>query len=263
MAAAQDAAALLASYPKSGRTWFRFILANYFVMASGREFPLDLQSMFAIVPNFALDPVRGVTAFQFAKAVGDVPMVLVTHDRYRPMRFARSPIIFMVRDPRDVMVSAYFHATRHKKTYSGDIDTFVHDAEHGLPRLIRYLNGWADGLRSHRHLVLSYERLSEDTEATTADALRFLGREVDEPALRRAIEVSCLDRMRKVEQIGGIPAHNYDRSDPEALRVRRGKVGGFTDYLDPTTIEWIEESCVHNLTSAARSLLTPTGCARA
>jgi hypothetical protein len=29
MLAAGSAAAFLASYPKSGRTWFRFILANY------------------------------------------------------------------------------------------------------------------------------------------------------------------------------------------------------------------------------------------
>lgn len=50
---ARDLDALLMSYPKSGRTWLRFILANYFAAIVKTGEPVDLHTMFAFLPNLA------------------------------------------------------------------------------------------------------------------------------------------------------------------------------------------------------------------
>lgn len=257
--AAATTDAFLASYPKSGRTWFRFILANYFNIAAELGRDVTLHSMFAIVPNFAADGTRGIPAFQFRERRPDLPLILVSHNRYRWRVFLSTPIIFMVRDPRDVMVSAYFHATRHKHRYAEDIGTFLSDARQGLPRFIDYINGWAEGLAGHRHLVLTYERLSAEPEAVTADALRFLGCPIDARALKLAVEQSRFDVMRDLERREGLPAHSYDTSDDEALRMRRGKAGGFLEYLAPEHLTYIEETLAAGLTPAAKALLLQTG----
>lgn len=258
LAAAGRADSFLASYPKSGRTWFRYILSNYLDLAGGLGVGVDLHSMFAVVPNFDFDPVRGVPAFRFTDRPG-APLVLVSHHRYRRLLFRGRPVIFMVRDPRDVMVSAYFHATRHKHRFAGDVPAFLRDPKQGLPDLVRYLNAWAAGLARHRNLVVSYERLTADPEAVTGEALGFLGCPVDAEALRRAVEASRFQAMREREIAGGIPAHDYDRSDGESLRMRRGKVGGFTDYLAAGEVSQIEAGCATGLTAAAKALLAPTG----
>jgi alcohol sulfotransferase len=254
-AAAGGATAFLASYPKSGRTWLRFILANYLNETAGLGVSVDLHTMFAVVPNFDYDPVRGLPAFHF-KGRAQMPLVPVTHYPYSRFLFRGRPIVFMIRDPRDVMVSSYFHATRHKHRFKGDIAGFLRDQGLGLPHLIRYLNGWADGIAQHRHLVLSYERLSADPEAATAEVLTFLDYPIDNAALRRAVKASRFETMREREMTEGIPAHEYDRGDEESRRMRRGKVGGFADYLQPADLAAIEAGCTSGLNPAAKALKT-------
>ena len=46
----------IASFPKSGRTWLRFILANYLNRLLSLGLELDLRSMFGLIPNDVLDP---------------------------------------------------------------------------------------------------------------------------------------------------------------------------------------------------------------
>lgn len=257
--AAAAADAFLASYPKSGRTWFRFILSNYFNIAAGLGRDVTLHSMFGIVPNFAPDEARGIRAFEFQDRPKDLPVILVSHNSYKRRVFLNAPVIFMVRDPRDVLVSAYFHATRHKHRYDADMASFLADPGHGLPRLVDYLNGWAAGLPGHRHLLLSYERLSDDPEAATARALRFLGQPVDEKAVTQAVERSHFEVMRRLERRDGLPAHDYDTADDEALRMRRGKAGGYIEYLSPADLDFIQDGLSTGLTSAAAALLGESG----
>lgn len=250
--------AWLASYPKSGRTWFRFILANYFDFAASLEFEVNLRSMFSVVPNFDLDPARGLPAYRFRDRA-DVPLIAVTHKRYSPLLMLGRPIIFLVRDPRDIIVSAYFHETRHKHGFNGDMDAFLPHSVLGLPAYVRYLNGWAESLATHRHFVLSYEALSADPFGSTVAALAFLACEADPTAARRAIEASRFEAMRADEQRDGIPGHNYDRNDEQSLRMRRGQVRGFGDYLQPRQISYIEETCARLLRPAAKTLLASAG----
>jgi alcohol sulfotransferase len=260
-AVAASADAFLASYPKSGRTWLRFILSTYFARTAGFETPIDLHNMFRILPNFDFDPVRGVPAFEFAGsgAARAVPFVPVSHHGYQTSRFRARPIIFMIRDPRDVMVSAYFHATRHKHRFEGDISSFLRDDGQGLPALTRYLNGWAAGLARHERHIVSYERLTADTEGGVRDIVQFLGRDVNEAELARAVDASRFEAMRAREQKQGLPAHEYDRDDTESLRMRRGKVGGFGDYLSDADSRFIETSSATLLSPPARELVAMTG----
>ena len=256
LAASTDA--VLSSYPKSGRTWFRFILSNYLTDVHKLDTSIDLHTTFSVTPNLDRDPLRGLPAFKYEQYRPALPKIAVSHLAYDARLFQKKPIIFMVRDPRDVLVSSYFHATRHKHRFSGDIGTFLADREQGAADVIRYLNGWAEGLARHPHFVLSYEALSADPEGMTAAALRFLKCPVDAAAVRSAVEASRFEAMREIEKSDGIPGHEYDRSDDESLRMRRGVAGGFADYLSPSEVYWIEKTCATGLTPAARALVAMT-----
>jgi alcohol sulfotransferase len=164
----------------------------------------------------------------------------------------------MVRDPRDVMVSSYFHATRQKRRFEGDIGDFLRDREQGIRSLTRYLNGWSAGVRNRRHIVLSYEDLSRDPVGETARVLAFLRVEIKPQALSDAVEAAQFQNMRRLEQATGLPGHDYDRSDTESLRVRRGKVGGFADYLSAEQIEFIDATWARELTADTMAVLERT-----
>jgi alcohol sulfotransferase len=251
--AAPSVDALIASFPKCGRTWLRYVLSSYFATSLHLGPPPDLHSMFRIIPNFDAERTRGLPAFAFASARPHLPLICVTH---APARLTPNlPVIFLVRDPRDVIVSRYFHSTRHKHEFSGTIAKFIDDPEHGLPAYIRYLNSWTAFLAGTRHHVTSYELMSADISAEVRKVLHFLGVAIDEGALGDAVARSAFDAMRRTEKVQGIPAHDYDRGDDESLRMRRGVAHGFRGYLTDELIEKIDRRCATDLSGDALALL--------
>ena len=244
--ASGTATALLASYPKSGRTWVRFILANYFV-ASRQYSPITLQTMFNCTPNFDLDPVRGIPAFVRRSEQASFPLIPSTHLRFSPTLPRHLPIIFLIRDPRAVLNSDYYHVTRHKMSFAGGVDDFLRDKNRGIPYYIRYMNSWSEGLSRNRHLIIFYENLIADTENEIAKILHFLNEPVNYPALRQAVESSSFERLRDLEIAEGIPGHVYDRSDADALRIRKGQSDSFREELTCAQQKLIEDSCIAQL----------------
>lgn len=249
---------VLASYPKSGRTWFRFILTSYLDKTFQLKTTPDLHSMFTVIPNFDMDAERGLPAFAYKRHRPKLPLITVSHLSYSKMRFRSHPIIFMVRNPWDVMVSAYFHATRQKHRFLGDIDGFLRDPDQGVVALTHYLNIWSSGLQTHRHIVISYEALSHDPKGQTERALNFLGIGSDPQALADAVEGAKFQNMQKLELQNGLPGHDYDRDDTESRRMRRGMVGGFRDYLTPGQIDFIDGTYNHRLTPEAKRIFSQT-----
>jgi hypothetical protein len=258
-AVAERADAFLISYPKSGRTWLRYLLSCYFAEIASLGFQPDLETMFRVLPNFDLDPVRGIGAFAGEAHRDHVPLVPVSHLAFKSVLFRDRPVILLVRDPRDVIVSAYFHATRHKKVFSGNIDTFLDDPAYGLPALVRFLNGWAEGLSGRHHLLISYERMLHEPASTVTSVLGFLRADIREDAMQRAIEAAQFDRMRAKERDRGIPGHDYDRTDTLSLRMRSGKAGGFAEWLSAAQSGRVLSQCRQRLTPDARALLGGTG----
>jgi hypothetical protein len=74
MPALARADAFIASYPKSGRTWLRFILADYLSDRFDLGLRVDLQTMFGVLPNDDLSAERGLPAFGFGDRPG-MPLV--------------------------------------------------------------------------------------------------------------------------------------------------------------------------------------------
>jgi alcohol sulfotransferase len=127
----------------------------------------------------------------------------------------------------------------------------------GVGDIIAYYNSWAAPLVNGRSLVLSYERLREDPQQELAPLWPFLGLDEDEHAVEVAIERSKFENLQKLEEQEQIPGFEYDVSDPEARRVRRGKIGGWRDYLDEDEAEYVRERCRNDLNDEAKALLRP------
>jgi prepilin signal peptidase PulO-like enzyme (type II secretory pathway) len=251
----RDGVTLLASYPKCGRTWYRYILASY-LNSLGQKSRVDLTSMFGLVPNLDLDRVRGIPAFYHREADTMLPLIAATHLTPGQLSAGECPVLFVVRNPHDVVVSSYFHERSHKQSFTGDIGEFVRDDRQGLPSFVRYLNSWGASMHRHPHCVIAYERLSAATVEETIKTLEFLNLPVDRELVEVAVEAASFGNLRQMEQTQGVPGREYDRSNADASRMRRGKVYGFRDYLDVQSIEWIDSYCAAHLNANARQLLS-------
>ncbi|WP_379923345.1 sulfotransferase domain-containing protein [Erythrobacter sp. R86502] len=254
----QDIDAFLVSFPKSGRTWLRYLMSLYLARHAGLDFEPDLHSTFRVMPNFDLDKQRGLGSLVQTVAP-DLPLIAVSHRTYDANLFARVPVVMLVRDPRDVLVSSYFHQTRHKHRFEGTMADFLESEAFGAASIAEYHNNWAKGLECRPSLVLSYEEMSGATTDTVGTILHFLNLPVNATWLDEAVEKARFDNMQKKERTTGIPGHEYDKNDADASRVRRGKVAGYTDYLSADDDARIRQIFSNRLNKEAWSLYRSTG----
>jgi hypothetical protein len=247
----------LCSYPKCGRTWLRFILAHYLNRLYNLGLDIDLHTFFTLMPTDDRTPESGITAYRFASDPR-FPLFLASHNSYSKKRFgtdADSRLVFLLRSVPDVVVSEYFHRSRFMKVLQGGLKEFIRSPEGGLARYCRYLNSWAPIVQSGGSLVLTYEMLHRDTGKNVADVLTFMEIPVAAGILRESVSLSTFHAMQSIEKKRGIPRFQASPDDPESQRVRRGKVGGSREYLDPEDLDYMRQTSESLLTDAARALL--------
>jgi hypothetical protein len=167
--------------------------------------------------------------------------------------YASKRVLFLVRDPRDVVVSYFFDYTKKKDhvaagqpEFTGTMDEFFHNKVGGLRAVIRFLNIWAENTRVPKEfLMITYEDLQKDTLGQSRRAIAFLDKNpIDDALLKEAIAIGSFDSMKKLEQENapGLRRNpNVDPADPDGYKVRRGKIGGFRDYLSAAGAEEAEQ----------------------
>jgi len=185
---------MLVSYPRSGNTWMRFLIAHLM-------FP-DHEITFANIESLIPD-----TSSQSSRALKSIPRprIIKTHE-YFDHRYPRT--IYIVRDPRDVVLSYYDFQRKYRQIEDCyPLDRYADDFVSG--RLISASWGtWAENVGSWIHtrngspdfLLLRYEDMLDDTLSQLARVADFLRVPRDPQRLRRAAELSSADRMRQLEQ---------------------------------------------------------------
>lgn len=234
----REAEFFLVSYPKCGRTWLRVLLSR------------------ALEVHYGAPEVDYLGGAFLGGNVPGAPRVRVTHDDdphwktprgldRRKRRYRGKRVVFLVRDPRDVVVSMYFERSRRERAYHGSLSAFLHERRGSLDTILAYYNVWAAsrGIPGEL-LIVRYEDLRRDTERELARLLAFFGvRGVSQATLDEAVRFASFERMREMESNGALGSGRLrprDPNDPESFKTRRGKVGGFVDYLSPEEIEQVE-----------------------
>ncbi len=227
------------SYPKSGRTWTRYFLSKYLEEKLGREPSLEFDSIFKSRVEWPrLEYLHAHHRKESLKDMKEFAEMLKRRDKN---------VVFLARDPRDVLVSLYF---QHKKRQKGDplsknvdIHEFVRLPRLGAKRLIKYMNFWYENRNEFGDfLLLRYEDLKENPKKHFGRFIDFLQIDRDNEVLSSAVEASSFDNMRKAEKSGKVDNARLkptNKEDEESYKTRRGVVGGYVDYLDESDIEYI------------------------
>lgn len=209
--------AWIASYPKSGNTWVRFLL--YSAIYGPPERSVDVSRRITDIhrPTDTLPPAQG-------------PELIKTHfplSDEHPRIDESVAAIHVIRNPRDVLLSALHYHKMTKRRILGISDKrfasrFI--AHGGHTEWIKPFGTWAAHTRSWQRtdrfpvLTVRYEDLKADPCAQLDRIIGFLGLEVDNDARARAVEASTFDRMRDLEV-------NEKSQNPAADQAGRPFVG--------------------------------------
>ena len=193
-----------------------------------------------------------------------IPRIAIIHDD-RPMlkspeeleksktRYREKKVVFLVRDPRDVIVSSYFEMKnrgdlfgnnpyeKRKSVFEGSLSEFINRTEGGFDTILRYYNIWATNRQIPKDfLLVRYEDLKINTCGELRRVLDFLGLpSVPEEIITDAVKYASFDNMRRMETDGKFQSgilNPADKADIETFKTRKGKVRGYLDYLSKEEI---------------------------
>lgn len=242
----RSADALFFSFPKCGRTWVRSLIGKAFQLQFGLPEGIDLLE----VDNM----------YRLHK---DIPKIPFLHDdepfwkkkeelEASKRRYRSKKTMLLVRHPADVLVSAFFEKTKRyvvhgakSPHFEGSLKEFIYSPTGSTETLIQYYNIWARESRYFKHfLLLRYMDFHEDTPGELYRIFKFLNMDkiISPAAIDEAVACSSFLKMQEMERVDAYHTFRLrpaDVNDPESFKVRRGKVGGYNDYLEPAEIEFL------------------------
>jgi hypothetical protein len=224
----------LVSYPKSGNTWLRFLVANLLQP----DPPVTLVGADKLIPS-----VDGTSKRTFQAMAR--PRIIKSH---YPFLESYKRVVYVVRDPRDVVMSQYHYQIKRGVLNPGaPIEPFV----------TRFLQGdvcpygsWFENVsswlatRSHDHhfLLVRYEDMQSDIVGQTGSIARFIGIEQDPGRIALAIERSTAKRMRELEKLEGKKWASTKGTRQDMSFIRSASTGEGRAKLPAECLEKIEKA---------------------
>jgi len=263
----------LASYPKSGNTWFRIFLSN---LLSGQDEPVDINDLeptpiassrplFDRIVGFQssclshdeVDAYRP-EVYDYLSSQAAEPRFHKVHDAYtflpdgRPLipATATHGALYFIRNPLDVAVSLANHS-------SISIDLAIqqmNDAKYGFcvrtHRLYNQLRqklltwsghvqSWLDHAEFDIH-VMRYEDMKREPMTVFTEAVRFIGLQKSEQDIERALRFSDFRELQKQERTSGF----HEKASGCQAFFHKGEVGYWRSVLTEKQAEKIIEK--HN-----------------
>lgn len=240
---------LLVSFPRSGNTWLRFLIA-------GLAFP-DRTPSFTTIEQTIPDSIV-LTRRQLARIPR--PRLIKSHEYFDP-RYPRT--IYIARDPRDVLLS-YYNFYR-KQRYINDgypmdrwVDHFISGDLHPFGSWGEHVGSWLGARGQSSSLLLTrYEDFLADTARELARVAEFLGIEASAERLAQVIEMGSTEKMRSLEkrQTSGWGSSGRWRNDVPF--VGRAAAGGWRGELDPAVVARIESAWWPMMKALGYEIISP------
>ncbi len=243
----------IASYPKSGNTWVRCLIAS--LLAGGGTPDLArlgtptaanrnwLERVLSVpVEDLTQEELTGMRAeaHRLWASIGSGPRCLKVHDGYRPDLFPpalTAGAVYIVRDPRDVAPSWGAHMTvpvdraiadmgRADMVQASNSARYQTDAPQALGSWSQHVLSWLDGPRPPP-LLLRYEDMLADPPGQAARLAAHLGLAADRTAVAGAVAACRFDRLQAAEAAEGF----VERPDKMARFFRQGRAGAWRSAL--------------------------------
>ena len=256
----------IASYPKSGNTWLRLLIANYLWPNNTNPFKslkfidgFPKKKFFKGIVNENIIKKNGFEIFKhFIIAQDKINLnkeinILKTHNSAVSIQgqlFTNSHnscgAIYIVRDPRSVVVS---HAYHHKNDFEKSVSNMLNDRtvafndelymEARLSWKVNYVSWKKINMPK---IIIKYEDLHKDTFNKFREALEFLNQfkkiEINNDQIKKVIEKCSFSKLSENEKKIGF----YEKKGEEDF-FRKGLIDEWKTALNKDLIKKIEHEC--------------------
>ena len=240
----------IASYPRSGNTWTRFLIANLM----HPERPVTFANIETIIPDATALSSREL------KRVPR-PRLIKTHEYFEP-RYRK--VIYLVRDPRDVALSLYnFRRKYGSVDDSCPIEQYV--AERFLPGDLdipwgEHVGSWLGARMNHSgFLLVRYEDLLKDSQRELCRLASFLGIPASTETLEQAIARSSANHLRQLEKADHETWVTTKGKRADVPFIAEAVAGAWKQKLSEPSVALIESAWGHVMTSLGYETTAPRG----
>ena len=220
---------ILSSFPKSGNTWIRFFFCNLISIKELSGAVVDFERLDNMMPEL------GVTSLSASSPYHSIPRIVKTHRSFWPF-FENKKSIFIIRDPRDVMVSYFYFETSMKHPrFQGEFSDFLRHGKFGLKAWFDHYQSW----HKKCSVMIKYEDLRKDDTREFFRLLSAIQLELPKDLIIQAIEQSRFEKIQQIEKNHGSP--KPDKFKSEATFARKGKSGSWAEHFHQSDIDFFEE----------------------
>jgi hypothetical protein len=261
----------LASYPKSGNTWFRAFLTALLSPGSPSVNINDMHPTTIASSRQLFEEMTGVSAADLTPEEIDRLRPLVyrhnamesdgviyhkIHDAWislpdgNPMFPAdiTKAVIYFIRNPLDVAVSFSHHLSTSVDRAIDIMNTpdyaFCHHTDRIHNQLRQKLLTWSSHVKSWVDdsglpvMVMRYEDMKTDPVTTFTNALTFIGLQATSTEIDKALELTSFERLKQQEEEKGF----VEKSAGATHFFRKGMVGDWKNVLSPEQVKRIMEA---------------------
>ena len=220
---------LLASYPRSGTTWLRFLLTEALTAE-----PAEFERVGKTV-RYVGDHRNG------PPLLPNSGRLIFSHEAYET---TDHKVVYAVRDPRSVVVSEYRWLLR-RGLYFKDFGEFFSDFLAGNTnpwgRWSSHLNYWfaSASASSGRMHVVKFEDLRADAQSSLRKILTFLDVELSDDRIKATVHNNSVGEMRSKEERA--PREVFSKGVKQDIRfVNTGTTLGWKESLTEMQVAKLE-----------------------
>ncbi|MBL4654239.1 MAG: sulfotransferase domain-containing protein [Bacteroidia bacterium] len=226
---------MIVSYPRSGNTWTRFLVAN---LINKDDKPLTFNSYW--------QNVASIEDFKLSNRIDSInsPRILKSHDVFDP-RYKK--VVYLVRDPRSVAVSYYYLLKRDRRIPENIIfKDYLKDFIQGNYSQGMYSNfgsweehvgSWIGGIGhdDNRFLIIKYEDLRANTNIELKKIANFFDLSNDDDQIEKAIEYSSMENMKNFSNQRK-ELHEKMKIDTSIPFIRKGSADEWKEHFDEESL---------------------------
>ena len=269
----------LASYPKSGNTLVRSLLASYFFSKDG-IFNFDLIKNIKQFPHAALFESLGFDTKNEKELIKNYIKVQESINQENTVQFLKTHsylfniegngftdlnnslgVVYIVRDPRNTVSSL---ATFLNISITKAVDHLIHsthiggiEKSHDKEEIIKTytgtwngnFNSWKSFKSNRKYLLIKYEDLIADKEECLKKILKFIHKlnninfEIDETKIKNVIESTSFENMKNLEKNNGFIEARINKETQEKIPFfNLGPKNDWKKFLDLEIIKKIEKA---------------------
>jgi hypothetical protein len=230
----------LVGHPKSGNTWLAYMLA---IATRGGDG--DGQVTMANVGD-TVPTIHGDDSKVFHHRSLPDPRIFRNERPSHPELYPRA--VYLVRDPRAMLVSYYHHYRAKNDDDETDLDAFVveylsqghvRDYHVGLRRWDAQVSEWLWRASWGPVMIVRYEDLHDDRRGMLDKILGFCGLSFPSEIVEAAVDRGSFDAMRRDEEEHGAESYPWEPGRGPRF-LRKGRVDGWREELSPGSVRAIE-----------------------